>query len=451
MTTYEKELKALWQAHLKPRRFNAPTVISLFAGCGGSSLGYSAAGFREVLAVEYDATAVESFLANFPEVPIWGDDIGLLSVDEALSIAQLKRGELNLLDFSPPCQADSRAGNQDLNDPRSRLWKEATRLLEGMKPKHFVMEAVPGLISPKLRPKLDAQLETFHKCGYQVVWATLCAADFGVPQKRRRVIFHGVRNDLNIVPLLPSGHGRHRTVADAWAGLPPFQYRSTTKGQLATLVTQIKPGRTGRDTNLKGNYFSTKRLAWEKPAFTVCAQVSTYGGLFLHPDLDKGISVAEVARLQSFPDEFQICGRKWDERWQQIGNAVPPLLAKAIGEVVMRQCLDSVTADISSVDCTIAPDEQPKQFPLQSIDGRNNLRNTESGRYEIIDGNCLDHIPKLPDHSIAACITSPPYAMQRKKLYGGIHKSEYPAWTVRWMQASQSTHATPPSEQQLAA
>ena len=366
MNAYEKQLKALWKGHITPRCFNAPTVISLFAGAGGSSLGYSAAGFRELLAVEYDAIAIESFQANFPEVPIWGDDIGLLSVDEALRLAQLKRGELDLLDFSPPCQADSSAGNQDLNDPRSRLWKEAARLLEGIQPKHFIMEAVTGLLHPKLRPKLDAQLETFHKCGYLVKKATLCAVDFGVPQYRYRVIFHGIRTDLNIVPLLPSGHSRHRTVAEAWASLPAIQHRITPKGQLATLVTQIKPGRTGRDTNLKGNYFSTKRLDWEKPAFTVLARVSSYGGLFLHPDIDKGISLPEAQRLQSFPDEFQLVGRKWDERWQQLGNAVPPLLAKAIGEVVMRQCLDPVaadtadSADVSPVHCTIAfpTDEQ---------------------------------------------------------------------------------------------
>ena len=358
MNAYEKQLKALWKGHITPRCFNAPTVISLFAGCGGSSLGYSAAGFKELLAVEYDAIAIESFQANFPEVPIWGDDIAKLSVDQALRIAQLKRGELDLLDFSPPCQADSRAGNQDLNDPRSRLWKEATRLLAGIQPKHFIMEAVTGLLSSKLRPKFDAQLETFRRCGYQVKWEVLNASDFGVPQRRQRVIFHGVRSDLNIVPLLPSGHSRHRTVAEAWAGLPPIQHRITPRGQLVTLVTQIKPGRTGRDTNLKGNYFSTKRLAWGKPAFTVCAQVSSYGGLFLHPDFDKGISVAEAARLQSIPDEFQLVGRMWEQRWQQIGNSVAPFMSLAIGKVIWSQCIDPVAAAQNLPPIVVDQEEQ---------------------------------------------------------------------------------------------
>ena len=155
MTSYEQELDSLWKAHLAPRQNNAPTVISLFAGCGGSSFVYSSAGFRVVLAVEYNEIAVDTFHANFPAVPVWADDIALLSVDEALDIAQLKCGELDLLDFSPPCQADSVAGNQDENDPRGWLWKEAVRLLDGLQPKHFIMEAVLGLLQRQLRPKLD--------------------------------------------------------------------------------------------------------------------------------------------------------------------------------------------------------------------------------------------------------------------------------------------------------
>ena len=153
---------------------------------------------------------------------------------------------------------------------------------------------------------------------------------------RRRVIFHGIRCDLNTEPLLPKpcGHGRHLTVAEAWAGLPAIQRRITPTGKLAILVPRIKPGSDGRYTNPEENYYSTKRLAWNKTAFTVCAQVSHCQGLLLHPDIDNGISIAEVARLQSFPDEFKLAGHSWKQRWLQLGNAVPPMLARAVGEAV---------------------------------------------------------------------------------------------------------------------
>ena len=106
---YPAHLEACWREHLEPKAKDAPTVISLFAGCGGSSLGYSMAGYRELLAVEWDDHAVETFRLNFPDVPVWHGDIADLSVEECLELARLRPEELNVLDGSPPCQGFSTA------------------------------------------------------------------------------------------------------------------------------------------------------------------------------------------------------------------------------------------------------------------------------------------------------------------------------------------------------
>ena len=145
-------LDEAWQQHLAPRDKNAPTVISTFAGCGGSSLGYSMAGYRELLAVEWDNNAVETFKLNFPGVPVYHGDIAKLSVDECMRLAGLSEpGELDLLDGSPPCQGFSTAGKRNIDDDRNQLFREYVRLLRGLRPKVFVMENVSGLVKGKMK------------------------------------------------------------------------------------------------------------------------------------------------------------------------------------------------------------------------------------------------------------------------------------------------------------
>jgi DNA (cytosine-5)-methyltransferase 1 len=121
---YPAFLEACWQEHLKPKAEDAPTVISLFAGCGGSSLGYSMAGYRELLAVEWDDHAVETLKLNFPDVPVWHGDIAKFSVEECLRITGLQPGELDVLDGSPPCQGFSTAGKRKMDDGRNQLFRE---------------------------------------------------------------------------------------------------------------------------------------------------------------------------------------------------------------------------------------------------------------------------------------------------------------------------------------
>ncbi len=196
--SYLEILESAWQDHLKPRELDAPTVISLFTGGGGSSLGYSMAGYRELLAVEWDDNAVETFKLNFPDVPVYHGDIAKLSVDECTKLADIEPGELDLLDGSPPCQGFSTAGKRILNDPRNQLFREYVRLLRGLKPKVFVMENVSGLVKGKMKLVFAEIMRELKASGYQVKCQLMNAKYFYVPQSRERLIFIGVRNDLGI-------------------------------------------------------------------------------------------------------------------------------------------------------------------------------------------------------------------------------------------------------------
>jgi hypothetical protein len=144
------------------------------------------AGYREVLAVERDPHAVATLTHNYPEVPIFAGDITLLSIEEALSLAGLKRGELDVLDGSPPCQGFSTVGKRQLHDVRNGLWQEYVRLLDGLQPRCFVLENVPGLVRGKMRLVFAACFRALQACGYQVTARVLNAAYFGVPQDRHR-------------------------------------------------------------------------------------------------------------------------------------------------------------------------------------------------------------------------------------------------------------------------
>ncbi len=193
---YPAHLEACWREHLAPRPPDAPTVVSLFAGCGGSSLGYSMAGYRELLAVEWDDHAVETFRLNFPDVPVYHGDIGKLSVEECLRLAGVTPGELDVLDGSPPCQGFSTAGRRRMDDGRNQLFKEYVRLLRGLRPKVLVMENVSGMVKGKMKLIFVEILRELKASGYHVEARLMNAMYFGVPQSRERMIFIGVREDL---------------------------------------------------------------------------------------------------------------------------------------------------------------------------------------------------------------------------------------------------------------
>lgn len=145
-----------------------PTVVDVFSGCGGSSLGYKWAGYRELLAVEWDKNAIDTFRLNFPEINIFAGDICRLGGGRALEITGLKPGELDVFNGSPPCQAFSKMGNTNLKDSRGKLFTEYIRLLNVFKPKVFVAENVVGLITGKFKTFYLDIMSQLRESGYNV-------------------------------------------------------------------------------------------------------------------------------------------------------------------------------------------------------------------------------------------------------------------------------------------
>lgn len=353
-TTYPAYLSTLWKLHTAKREANAPTVISTFAGTGGSSLGYSMAGFRELLAVEWDDNAVETFKLNFPNVPVHHGNIKELSADQCLTLAGIKSGKLDLFDGSPPCQGFSTMGSRKFADPKNELYMDYARLLQGLQPKVFVMENVSGMVKGKMRLIFVDILHALKGAGYQVSARLLNAMWFGVPQMRQRLIFIGVRNDLGITPTHPIPQTKPITARQAWAGLSEkVQDASTdhvwvdevarkTVGAARALIT--RPG----EKIVKRAGAVTIRTHYDRPMYTVTTAGNSLAPYIsnssLHPTQMRTNSIRESARGTSFPDEYKFVDpiRNGIAR---IGNCVPPLLMYAIAKHIKANVLDKCNAD----------------------------------------------------------------------------------------------------------
>ena len=326
---YPQILEEAWADHLKEKEANAPTVVSTFAGCGGSSLGYSMAGYRELLAVEWDDNAVATFRANFPGVDVYHGDIGRVTVDQVLKWTGLGVGELDVLDGSPPCQGFSTSGKRQLDDERNQLYKEFGRLLSGLMPKVFVMENVSGMVKGKMKLLFVEILKDLKARGYKVSARTMNAMYYNVPQSRQRLIFIGVREDLGIDPSHPKPESNPISASEGLQGCESKRH-ARPLGPLAMQIwNTAKPGQSGSDLDwTKGRYFNSMRLDPTRPSPTITKGFPGGGG-HMHWEAPRSLSIQEVARLQSFPDPFQFFG-SFDQQWARVGNSVPPLLMRAI-------------------------------------------------------------------------------------------------------------------------
>jgi len=314
ITDYPALLAEAWGQHLAPRDASAPTVISTFAGCGGSSLGYSMAGFRELLAVEWEQNAADTFRLNFPHVPLYHGDIAELSVEECLRLAGVAPGELDVFDGSPPCQGFSIAGKREIGDQRNQLFREFVRLLTGLRPRAFVMENVSGMVKGDFKLIFAEILRTLKACGYRVRVRLLNAMWFGVPQSRERMIFIGVRDDLGVEPSHPSGWCEPATAASVHPHFAEI-LRSTSRdnwcGANTVFPTITKAaGTTSRTGYMSGGHF-----------------VRTRDGVERRPTLE------EFQALGSFPPPFAFVGTRADGV-DRIGNSVPPILMRSIARHV---------------------------------------------------------------------------------------------------------------------
>lgn len=317
ITDYPALLAEAWaQAHA-PREPNAPTVISTFAGCGGSSLGYHMAGFRELLAVEWEQNAADTFRLNFPSVPLYHGDIAKLSVEECLTRAGLAPGELDVFDGSPPCQGFSTAGNREIGDQRNQLFREFCRLLTGLRPRAFVMENVSGMVKGDFKVIFAEILRTLKGCGYRVSARVLNAMFFGVPQARERMIFVGVRDDLGVEPSHPSG----------WS--EPVAIRTAIANDSIAAVREGFGPR--HPIGVRNPDFENKWRSMDLPSCTIIKTRPPM--LRLRDGSERGMTAIECAAVGSFPPGCRWVGSE-GKTIERIGNSVPPLLMRSIARHV---------------------------------------------------------------------------------------------------------------------
>jgi len=341
------EVPAEFRRDARPKQ-DKPTVIELFAGCGGMALGFKRAGFHTVLANEWDKDACDSLRANV------SDQVLHCAIQE---IREFPKADI--VAGGPPCQGFSNLGERVPNDPRNQLWRHYFRCVEQAQPKIFVLENVPPLLKSAEFPVMKKLAE---RLGYEVEGRILNAADYGVPQTRKRAIVIGSRIGKPVFPtptnvdpskrsLLTRSLPSWRTVRDAIAHLPIEPDgnnwhigRNPTEKSIARYKC-VPPGGNRWDLPLhlmpdcwkrktKGGTDLFGRLWWDRPSVTIRTEFyKPEKGRYLHPVAHRPITHLEASLLQSFPEDFVFCGKRIGVGIQ-IGNAVPPILATAIANAV---------------------------------------------------------------------------------------------------------------------
>lgn len=309
------------------------TYVDLFCGAGGLSKGFELAGLKGICGLDWFDEACQTYNRNFNH-PFINGDIRLLE-NKIRFYDTVKREldgrELDIVAGGFPCQGFSMAGNRIVDDPRNSLYRELIEIVTKLQPKFVVCENVKGLRS-MLDGKVEQQIiADFKAIGYEVNVTTLCAADYYTPQKRERVIFIGNRigkNNYHPKPLLLPHE--YITTGEAIADLmnhpedEAFNHVPTKhREDMAKKILETPEG----NSLYKGYSDAWKKCPWNEPSCTI---KENHGGVNLHPKLPRVLTAREMARLQSFPDDFIFMGKK-NKQLVQIGNAVPPLLGKAIG------------------------------------------------------------------------------------------------------------------------
>ena len=343
------------------RKFNA---IDLFSGAGGLSLGLQRAGFDLKLAVDNDKWSGRTYRRNFGD-HFLERDIFALSGDDLLKAAGLSSGGVDLLAGGPPCQGFSVQRRGDHADPRNHLVLEYLRLVVEIRPRFFLMENVSGLMSQRGKPFLDQVISVASEQGYVVHLQKLDAAEYGVPQFRKRVILVGERTNGALgrfeFPLANTTQTKYRTVREAIADLPsppadgsphPEIANHAREARLSAVnierLKHIPPGGGREDLPLDLQLPCHKnnpghrhvdvygRLSWDKPSGTITARFDSFTrGRFAHPVEHRSVTLREGARLQTFPDDFVFEGSR-EEIAKQIGNAIPPVFAEAICSAILN-------------------------------------------------------------------------------------------------------------------
>ncbi len=327
--------------------WNAPgnssmTFIDCFCGAGGLSKGLELAGLIGICGLDWFKEAGWTYERNFNH-PFVNGDITLQEVKKKfydIVEKQLNGRHLNVVAGGFPCQGFSMSGNRIVDDPRNSLYKELLEIVEQLKPDFVLCENVKGLRSMLGGMVEQKILSDFKAIGYNMNVTTLCAADYEVPQKRERVIFIGNRigkRNCHPKPLLTPEH--YKTTGEAIGDLidhpedKAFNHVPTKhKAEMEARMAACPEGQ----SLYKGYSDAWKKCPWNEASCTI---KENHGGVNIHPKLPRVLTAREMARLQSFPDDFIFEGPK-NKQLVQIGNAVPPLLGKAIGLAVRKSAGD---------------------------------------------------------------------------------------------------------------
>lgn len=360
-------------------------VIDLFAGCGGLSLGFLKDGHRVKKAVEFDPMIAETYRRNHPEVELIVDDIRNIDKTKVF-----QRGDADIIIGGPPCQGFSMAGARIrhgfIDDPRNYLFKHYFNVVRTVRPKAFVMENVRGIKTMQGGKIFEEILKTFSDPElldghpYHLYYRVVKAVEFGVPQKRERMILIGVQKKVdafdavweqtkedirkdypdyfepvtvkeaigNLGEALETGDGEIPNPAPETSyqrylasGEPILKNHTRSRHSRLAVDRMSRVGNGENFTALKEQINSVHsgaygRLCWEEPAQTITTRFDTpAGGRFIHPDADRTLTPREAARIQSFPDDFVFYGSRTSV-CKQIGNAVPPKVSYFLARLLDR-------------------------------------------------------------------------------------------------------------------
>ena len=339
-------------------------AIDLFCGAGGLSYGFEKAGVNILLGIDNDAMALKVFEKNHKDAKSICGDITQLHYNDIKEL--IGDTTIDLIIGGPPCQGMSLSGPRKFDDPRNKLYLSYIRFVQEIKPKAFVIENVPGLVSLFKGQIKNSIIERLTNLGYKVGYRILCAADYGVPQSRKRVVFVGLKKEffdfdrikeedmvtcemaLSDLPPLIDSLGEDPAEYET---LPQNAYQKLMRKnsvqvhnhiaaahseKVRNIIALVPDG--GNYKDLPDEYRNTRNfhVAWtrfrsDKPAPTI----DTGHRHHFHYKYNRVPTVRECARLQSFPDDFIFEGNK-TQQFRQVGNAVPPIMAKAIAEALLE-------------------------------------------------------------------------------------------------------------------